>query len=124
MQENLLEPFLRMEREIRVVKCVSGQIVRNAGMPVGKRLPFAGILGRISISIFREKILPAAALGFSRLCPEPVDHVEIRSKGGRKPGVQPTRTAARLSASSFRIQAVRLVNSIIIIRRRERMIWT
>ena len=61
--EDLLEPFLIMEGEFRVIQGVSRQLIRDAGMLIGKLLPFAGLFGRLSIFIFREKVLPAGPLG-------------------------------------------------------------
>ncbi len=83
--EKVLEPFLIMEREILMFQGVSSQPVRNAGMPVGKLFPFAGLFRRLSIFMFGEKIFPAAAPGFSGLGPEPVHQVKIRTR--RREGV-------------------------------------
>ncbi len=55
--ENLLKPFLIMKGEFLMLQGVSGQGVCNAGMPVGKFLPFAGFFGRFCIFILWEEIL-------------------------------------------------------------------
>ncbi len=81
--EDLLEPFLIMEGEFRVVQGVSRQLIRDAGMLIGKLLPFAGLFGRLSIFIFREKVLPAGPLGGFGLRPEPVHEVKIRAQRGK-----------------------------------------
>ncbi len=41
--EDLLEPFLIMEGEFRVVQGISRQLIRDAGMLIGKLFPFAGL---------------------------------------------------------------------------------
>ncbi len=79
--ENLLKPFLIMKGEFLMLQSVSGQGVCNAGMPVGKFLPFAGFFGRFHIFILWEEILSSGLLGSLGLSPEPVHEVEIRSYG-------------------------------------------
>lgn len=69
-----------MEREVGMVQCVRGQLVRNAGMPVGKLLPFAGFFRRLAVPVFWEKFLPAGVLGVFGLDPEPVHQVKIRTQ--------------------------------------------
>ncbi len=80
--EDLLEPFLIMEGEFRVVQGVSRQLIRDAGMLIGKLFPFAGLFGRLSIFIFWEKVLPAGPPGGFGLRPEPVHQVEVRTQRG------------------------------------------
>lgn len=43
--KNLLKPFFIMERKNRMLPGIKSKFVRNAGMPVGKFLPFSGLLG-------------------------------------------------------------------------------
>ena len=81
--EDLLEPFLIMEGEFRVVQGVSRQLIRDAGMLIGKLFPFAGLFGRLSIFIFGKKVLPAGPLGGFGLRPEPVHEVKIRAQRGK-----------------------------------------
>lgn len=81
--EDLLEPFLIMEREFRVVQGVSRHLIRDAGMLIGKLLPFAGLFGRLSIFIFGKKVLSAGPLGGFGLPPEPVHKVKIRAQRGK-----------------------------------------
>ena len=79
--ENLLEPFLKMEREFRVVQSVSSQFVRNTGMFIWKFLSFAGLIRRLCVFILWEKIFPAGLLGSFGLSPKPVYQVKIRAQG-------------------------------------------
>ena len=81
--EDLLEPFLIMEGEFRVVQGISRQLIRDAGMLIGKLFPFAGLFGRLSIFIFWEKVLPAGPPGGFGLRPEPVHEVKIRARRGK-----------------------------------------
>ena len=69
--ENLLEPFLIMEREILMLQGISGQLVGDAGMLIGKLLPFARFLRGLCVFVFGEKIHPAGPLGSFGLGPEP-----------------------------------------------------
>jgi len=78
--ENLLEPFLIMEREFRVVQGISGNLIRDAGMLIGKFLSLAGFFRRLSIFVFWEKVLPAGLLGGFGLWPEPVHQVKVRTQ--------------------------------------------
>ena len=81
--EDLLEPYFIVEGELRMVQGVSSHLIRYAGMLIGKLLPFAGLIGRLSVFIFWEKVLPAGPLGAFGLRPEPVDEVKIRAQRGK-----------------------------------------
>ena len=98
--ENLLESFLIMEGEFKVVKGIGSHLIRDAGMPVGKRLPSAGPDGRFSIFILREKVFPAGLLGVFGLGPEPVHEVKVRAQ--RREGVR--EAAGRGGQEGVRLQ--------------------
>ena len=100
--ENLLEPFLIMEGESSVVQGVSGHLIRDAGMLIGKLLPSAGFFGRLSIFILREKVFPVGLLGGLRLWPEPVHEVKVRTQ--RRKGVRGTAGKGGKEAVSLEFQ--------------------
>lgn len=72
-----------MEGEFRVVQGVSRHLIGDAGMLIGKLLPFAGLFGRLSIPILGKKVLPAGPLVGFGLSPEPVHEVKIRAQRGK-----------------------------------------
>ena len=57
--EDLLEPFLIMEGEFRVVQGVSRQLIRDAGMLIEELFPFPGFLeGFPFLSLGKRSFLP------------------------------------------------------------------
>lgn len=60
-------------------------LIRDPGMPVRQFLALAGLLGRLGVLVFGEKILPAGFLGVLRLGSEPVHEVEAGA--GRRQGI-------------------------------------
>lgn len=81
--EDLLEPFFIMEGELRMVQGVSSHLIRDAGMLIGKFLPFSGLFGGLSIFIPGKKVIPAGPLRAFGLRPEPVHEVKIRAQRGK-----------------------------------------
>ncbi len=79
--EDLLEPLLKIKGEFFMGEGIGGQCFRNAGMLIGKLLPFARSFRRLCVRILWEKVLPAVFLGSLGLRPQPVYEVKIRPKG-------------------------------------------
>ena len=100
--ENLLEPFLIMEGKFSVFQGIGSHLIRDAGMLVGKLFPFAGLFGRFSVFVLREKVLPAGHLRVFRLRPEPVHQVKVRAQ--RREGVRGTAGQGGQEAVSLKLE--------------------